>query len=433
MVSRSATRFSCALVVLWHFLPACALAGTQGDGVVPASYAAEPANDYDSSWKKDGFRIVPYGAFWSDMIYASERTNPGAFTLFVPSEETQGEDMYVLDARRSRFGFDLAGPDLPIDGGMQSGGKLEIDFHGDFITENRAGVLLRHAYWEAKNERRRILVGQYWDVISPLMPGTLNYSVGWLGGNIGFRRTQVRYERFGHFSEDVAWTLQSSLNQDIVPDFPTDPGVVRESSGWPIIEARAAVTLNPDAGARATTLGVSGHIGQTGFDFLTTGPPPLDLPPQDDARFDTWSYNIDLSAPICKRGTLQAEFFHGENLSAFLGGIGQGVCPCARIPIRSIGGWGDFQYQWTEYFSTCVGYGVDDPRNGDFLFGRTYNQFIFANFLVNLTDTLSSGIEVTYWKTLYQELRAGAIPDDELGPTAPGKSVVVDWMIKYAF
>ncbi len=119
--------------------------------VVPTSYAFDFGTD--RAWRKGGFRVVPYGAFWADMTYASERTNPGAFTFFVLSEEVQGEDAFTINARRSRFGFNAAGPVIPIDGGMQTGGQVEIDFQGEFVIENRAEVLLRHAYWEAKNAR----------------------------------------------------------------------------------------------------------------------------------------------------------------------------------------------------------------------------------------------------------------------------------------
>ena len=292
---------------------------------------------------------------------------------------------------------------------------------------------LRHVYWEAQNERQHVLVGLTWDVISPLYARTVNFSAGWLAGNIGFRRAQFRYERFESLSDDLLGTLQVSLNQDISPDFPTDPGVRREASNYPVIEARGALTLNPEAGARAATLGVSGHIGETGFDFLAAGPPPLNLPPEGGARFPTWSYNVDLALPIGPHAHLQAEFFRGLNLSPFLGGIGQGVCPCNRVPIDSIGGWADLRYEWTERLSTHVGFGLDDPRNEDFLVGRTYNQFIFANVVCMLTPNLSTGFEVSQWRTLYQDTRAGLIPPSELGPTAPGNAVTVDWMVKYEF
>ncbi len=386
------------------------------------------------AWQKSGFRIVPYGAFWADMIYATERTDPGSYTLFVPSRQQQGEGAFTIDTRRTRLGADVNGPRIEALGDVENGGRVEIDFHGNFVTENRAGVLLREAYWEAKNERFRILIGQTSDVISPLYPGTLNYSVGWAGGNIGFRRAQFRAERYLAASEQMWFTFQGALCQDIVADFPTDPGVIRETSDWPIVQARTAVTLGPrGANANPIELGFSGHVGETGFDFLVAGPPPLSLQPQDDARFKTWSFNVDLQVPFGPWMGFQGEFFTGANLSSFLGGIGQGVCPCLRVPIRSTGGWGQLWFDWTSSLRSYAGFGIDDPNNNDILFGRTCNQFIFANLVVDVANNLTTGIEVTYWKTLYQERRVGLIPADQLSPAEPGKSVVIDWMVKYSF
>ena len=49
-----------------------------------------------------------------------------------------------------------------------------IDFQNSVLTtENKATVLLRHAYAEVKDDDFRFLVGQTWDVISPLTPGML--------------------------------------------------------------------------------------------------------------------------------------------------------------------------------------------------------------------------------------------------------------------
>ena len=386
------------------------------------------------TWKVGEFKVSPYGAFWADMIYATERTNPGAGTLYVFSPETHGEDAFTIDARRSRFGLDVTGPTIPALGWSETGGKVEIDFRGDFITENRAGVLLRHAYWEATTSQSRLLVGQTWDVISPLQPGVLNYAAGYNAGNIGFRRTQFRAERYFEVSPCCKFTFQGSLNQDIVTDFPTDPGVNRETSDWPVVEGRMAVILGRRGhGAEPVQVGVSGHIGETGLDFLTPGPPPLNLPPLDDARFKTWSLNVDVRFPITDRFGFQGEFYTGANLSPYLGGIGQGVCPCLRVPIRSTGGWFEVWYDWTTRLHSHAGFGLDDPNDRDSLLGRIYNHFVFVNLVVDVTDRLTTGCEVTSWKTLYHEKRVGQIPPNELTPSQPGESITLDWMIKYSF
>ncbi len=387
-------------------------------------------------WSCGGFKVTPYGAFWADMIYETRDTVPGHFTLFVPSSDvhSSNSNAFYVDMRRSRFGFNLAGPRIGAFSRAKSQGRVEIDFIGDFITANQPKARLRHAYWEVGDEDFRLLVGQTWDIISPLNPGVLNFSVGWMGGNIGFRRAQFRAERYLHPADDVTVTLQGSLNEVITTDFTSDQNIQREVNGWPTAEGRTAIAWNNTlGGGQPAEIGISGHIGETGFDFLETGPPPLNLPPEHNARFRTWSFNVDMRYPIGDRFGLQGEFFTGANLATFLGGVGQGVCACTREPIRSMGGWFDLWYDWTSRLHSHVGYGVDDPNNNDSLLGRSYNQFIFANITLDVTDKLLTGFEVTSWKTLYHEERVGLIPDDQLSPSAPGKSIVLQWMVKYGF
>mgnify|MGYP005839350737 FL=1 len=384
------------------------------------------------AWTKGDFKIVPYGFLWADMIYGTDRTYPGAYTLWVPSRPTQGEEMFVIDARRTRLGLNIEGPRIAYFNNAKSGGQVEIDFMGVMDSiENKPSILLRHAYWEAKNDYMRIVVGQTWDLISPLYPGTLSYSVGWDGGNIGYRRTQFRLERYFHVSDTLLLTAATSLNQDIVPDLATVANVNRESAGWPVIMWRTAATIGPRGkGCRPLEVGVSGHIGETGLDFLVAGPPPLNLPPRDDMRFRTWSLNLDVKKQLTDRLGVQGELFTGENLSPFLGGIGQGVCIGSRNTIRAAGGWIDGWFDITPKLHMHAGYGIDDPNNVDFFYGRTYNHFIFWNLSYDITKQLVSGIEVTSWKTLYQDRRPAPL---NTAPTLPGESVTIEWMVKYGF
>jgi len=378
------------------------------------------------AWAKGDFKIIPYGSLWADMIYESQRTYPGPYTLWVPSEQTEGEDAFYIDARRTRLGLDVEGPRIPFFCCAKSSGRVEIDFMGDTALENKGAVLLRHAYWQVKDDCFALLVGQTWDVISPLYPGSLNYSVGWDGGNIGYRRAQFRAERYLHFSPEFLMILQGSLNQNVVPDFATTAGVDREATDWPIIEGRMATRLGPRGeGCLPMELGVSGHVGQTGYDFG-----PLAPPIADDVRLLTWSFNVDAMVPITPCLRFQGEFFTGDNLSAFLGGIQQGVDLVRRTGIRSTGGWIDLRYDWTPRLHSCVGYGVDDPNDNDITYGRTYNQFLFGNVTFDITKKFLTGFEVAFWRTLYQDTRVAPVVPQ---PTQPGESVVTQWMVQYSF
>ncbi|MCR9296919.1 MAG: hypothetical protein NXI32_29770 [bacterium] len=395
--------------------------------VVPVGDTEDP-----SSLRVGGFRIRPYGSLWTSAVVASNRTNPGPFTLWVLPVGQSAETAFELDARRTRAGLDIEGPELNLLGSsFDTSAIIEVDFFGEFLTENSTGVRLREAYWQAESDGWTLLAGQTWDIINPLRPRTVNFSVGWAGGNIGFRRTQLRLERAIPLRVgELQW--QGSINQDIIPDFRTVEGINRESAAYPVIMTRVGYRI-PSGIGRGFQIGASGHIGETGFDFTLPGPPPLNIPPEDDARFKTWSVNLDLEIPLSSTLMLRGEGFHGSNLSPFLGGIGQGVCPCNRGTIHSSGGWGEVAKQWNDHFDSHLGGGIDDPANGDFLIGRSLNQFIFVNTFWRCNEQLSTGLELTWWRTAYTETRGGLIPPEELLPAGFNTSYVTEWTIRYDF
>ncbi len=426
----------------------------QGTPVLPASMSRadqRPAAEVDYftlpelrgemkrfAWSKGDFRIIPYGYLWASMIYETSRTNPGAYTVWVFSDDDEGEDNFVVDIRRTRLGLDIEGPAIPLLNLSKSSGRVEIDFQSPTtsIDANRPTVLLRQAYWEGENDNYKLLIGQTWDVISPLYPGMLLYTVGWDAGNIGYRRAQIRLDRYLRFNNQFMVTSQVSLNENIVSDLSTVTGVERESTNWPLIQGRLAFTLgNRGKGCRPIVLGAFGHIGEQGFDFKSNVPAalnPLGLPAEDDVRIETWSYGFDVTVPVTDRLTVKGEYWNGANLGTFLGGIGQGVCPCLRKAIRANGGWLDVGFDVTPRLHTHTGFGIDDPNvEEDALFGRAYNQFLFTNVSYDVTNKLNLGLELSYWKTLYFESRDDAgVP---LATPSPGESYRLEFVTRYGF
>ncbi|MBN2473714.1 MAG: hypothetical protein JXB62_03850 [Pirellulales bacterium] len=366
------------------------------------------------AWTKGDFKIVPYGYLWANMVYETERTYVGDYTLWAISAGDEGEDAFHVNAKSTRLGLNVAGPRLRWFNCAPSGGKIEFDFQGSYTVENKPGVLLRHAYWEVKNSDFRLLAGQTWDVVSPLLPGTIMYSVYWGAGNIGYRRPQFRAERYLAFSDTFLLTLQGSLNTDASSDFTTGKIENGDHSGWPLLEGRTAVTLGRRGKYfRPIVVGASGHIGEVLIDFGT----------RDDAPIRTWSFNVDLRAPITDRLGFQGEFFTGENLGSFLGGIVQGIDVPGQRPIRSTGGWMEIWYDLTSDLHTHVGYTIDDPDDNDVSAGgngRTYNHAYWGNIVYDVTDSFLVGFEVGSWRTLYTDKR-------------PGESVRFEFMARYGF
>lgn len=353
------------------------------------------------------------------MVYETERSNAGDYTLYVLSAQDQGEPAFHVDAKSTRVGFDVAGPRIPFFNCAATGGKVEIDFQGNFTTENKGSVLLRHAYWEAKDETFRILAGQTWDVISPLNPTTVMYSINWGAGNIGYRRAQFRGERYFAFSDTLLWTVQGSLNGNIIADVPNSFGtgtVIGDHSPWPILMGRTALTFGERGkGGLPITLGVSGHIGEVVYDFLAP-------PARDDAYIRTWSMNVDLRVPITERFGFQGEYFIGSNLGAYMGGILQGVDTGFRRGIYDRGGWLQLWYDITPRLHSNVGYSLDDPLDRDLssAAARRYNSVVWGNLIYDITKQFQAGLELGSWRTLY------------VGKT-PGESIRLEFMAKYTF
>ena len=178
--------------------------------------------------------------------------------------------------------------------------------------------MLRHAYFEVKNEDFRLLVGQTWDVISPLYPGMLLYSVGWDAGDIGYRRAQFRDERYFALS-DVSLVTAQLLDQPGRLSRYHRPDQRASRSNWPIVEGRVAWTVgHRGPGCLPITVGLSGHIGEDEFDSTVLG---------RDNRRRTWSGDLDVRVPMNECWGVEGECYVGENLSPFLGGIGQGIDP----------------------------------------------------------------------------------------------------------
>lgn len=363
-------------------------------------------------WKKGDFSITPYGFLWTNMAYETERTNNGDYTLWAYSAQEFGDPTFNVDAKNTRLGFDVVGPRFACLNCAQSGGKVEIDFQGNFVTENKGTLLLRHAYFEIKDEQFRLLAGQTWDVISPLNPNSIMYSVYWDAGNIGYRRPQFRAERYMAFSDTLLLTVQGSVNADVNMD--TVPaGITNDHSGWPLLEGRAALTIGERGkGCLPTVVGVSSHVGE----YRVTFPGAVDLP----AR--TWSLNGDIKIPINECWGFQGEIFTGENLSTFLGGIGQGYDFTLRQSVYSQGGWFEAYHYWNKALHSHAGLFIDDPNDANLsaATARTYNQVYFGNIIYDVTKQFSIGLEVSSWRTLYK------------GET-PGESVRTEFMAKYGF
>jgi len=236
-------------------------------------------------------------------------------------------------------------------------------------------------------ERFNIIAGQTWDVVSPLNPTTLNYSVAWYAGNIGYRRPQIRLTKSFALSDDLDLTFEGALARNIGSNVfsVTESG---EDSGHPMYQGRTSLTF-PLIGERATTVGFSGHWGKEKFDT-------------NRKEFDTWSLNLDVTQPINEWLALKGEYFQGANLNQFLGGIGQGINTTLNEEISSKGGWVAASIGPFDKLNFNTGFSMEALDDNDLNTGnRRINSSIFGNVIYSFNKSTAIGLEVSRWRTDY--------------------------------
>jgi hypothetical protein len=114
--------------------------------------------------------------------------------------------------------------------------------------------------------------------------------------------------------------------------------------------------------------------------------------------------------PVASAVTLKGEWYDGDNMDAFLGGIGQGVKSSNFHGIHSQGGWAAVEVEAGKGWSLTGGGGIDDPRKADLpSSGRDLNECLFANAIYAVTKNAKVGLELARWRTEYA---TGTVADD---------------------
>ena len=359
------------------------------------------------------------GYFKADYSFDQARVSPGNYAIKVlngPEDEVTN-----MTARETRIGFDFSWADE----GIRSDAKLEFDFYGLGAApaslnsmENKAAPMLRHAYLKLTKGHWTVLAGQTSDVISPLVPKTVNYTVGWAQGNIGYRRPQFRLSTWaglgsGKLTACVAATrtIGHDLDQHWVEGSPdsligTGDGIDDGAdSPMPTIQGRLGLEAGIGAKGHAA-IGVSGHFGREEAK-ITTYDLAGGVLEKGSRELESWSFNVDLKVKLSDCLNLSGEYFMGQNLGAYLGGVLQDYSPTFN-EIGAKGGWGMISLVPGEKTVFNVGYCFDDPDEGDFIIPEessgtmiNMNSVFFGNIMYSVTKNVTAMIEGSYLKTTY--------------------------------
>ncbi|MFH2144482.1 MAG: hypothetical protein ABII75_00420 [Candidatus Omnitrophota bacterium] len=353
------------------------------------------------------YGVKLYGKIKADLAFDDSTVTNGNYGQWVANESaTVGKDVDAMNltASETRLGLDFKGPDYED---METSGKIEVDFFDTTVAQNKAEMYMRHAYvklaWPDMD--LSVLAGQTWDVVAPLNPTTLNYSVAWWQGNVQYRRPMIAVKKGIDLESDMKLTLEGAVARNIgsAADTTTftntnvDTGVDNAS---PILEGRIALSL-PLLTEKSSTIGLSGAVGTE--TMYTNAAKTL------SNDYDVNLIAIDVSLPLVEGIALKGEWWTGENVDAFLGGVGQGVNTTLLKSIEADGGWLAVAFGPYEDWSFNVGYGVDDPDDADLATGgRAENEIMFANVIYSMNEAVKVGLEISDMETKYKPAAGAA-------------------------
>lgn len=348
--------------------------------------------------KDFGFK---FGGFLkADLMYDTNRLYPGNYVLYVPAYTGENNNEFFLTARESRLSLDFWWKEEA----WTTTAYMEFDWQNDntLAVENKAVPMIRHAYLKFGKCNWTILAGQTSDIISPLVPATANYTVLWDQGNIGYRRAQMRFSTWKQMRENCKMSFDVGLTRNITGNLWDDgkensKGSVEDGAdaGMPAVQGRLG--LGKKMGEEGKfDLGLSGHFGQETYG------------PEDSLSIDSWSFNADLAVVVNSKVGLKGEFFMGENLGQYLGGIGQSLNPINEA-LPAMGGWAMLSLTPKPRVTFNIGYGFDDPDEAEWTCpedGESYvlkdmNSEMFGNVFYNVNKNVQAIFEVAYMKTEY--------------------------------
>lgn len=348
--------------------------------------------------EKPSFEFTPYGLIKLDGSYDQNLTSHGNFVMWVNPPTYDGDDeQFNMTANETRMGLQINSTGYEK---VNIRGNIEFDLYASVasgVTETDPVLQLRHAYFAVSSNQVELLAGQTWDLVSPLNPPTLNYSVLWGCGNTGYRRPQIRLTYTTPAGQatnvQLAGGFFRTFGEDLDPTFSLAAG--ESSDGYddgtdaaiPSLQGGLDITHDWPTG-NSIRLGLSALWGklkaETNFGNY-----------EEYENWGVWSHCLFAT----KSGLgISGEFYTGSNLGSYLGGILQ---ESTIDGVKSTGGWASAWVTPTPKLKLNAGFGLDQVDEDDIASGRAKNRCVFGNVMYSYVPNFTVGFELASWKTEY--------------------------------
>lgn len=349
---------------------------------------------------KPGFDVNWYGQVKLDASWDQNPTSHGNFIMWVkPQSSDESDAQFNMTHRATRLGLRAKSTGIE---NATLGGNIEVDLYGGG-DENKALLLLRHAYFTVQSGKFRMLAGQSWDLIAPLNPATLNYPVLWGAGNIQYRRPQISmfYALKKTETTSAEWGVGAfrTIGSDLTPTFSLATGETadgtEDGSDAAIPSIQSLFDVNHKSASGTTVRGgVSGLWGRLKSE-TNLG---------HSENYESWAASAHFMASWANGAGFSSEVFTGSNLGSYFGS----VLNTNRIDgLATTGGWASAWVKLNKKTTLTGGFSVDDPKDADLNASeRSRNQVVFGNVKYAIFAPVIFGVEVSQWQTDYVDADA---------------------------
>ena len=341
------------------------------------------------------FDMKWYGYVKLDGAYDQTRTSHGNFVMYVRPGDDNSQ--FNMTANQTRFGFNGTGSGY---GKATVNAKVEVDLYGNGAAENKPALLIRHAYFTVQSGNTKLLAGQSWDLVSPLNPPTLNYSVLWGCGNAQYRRPQISlWQTFGN--DNTKATLATgffrNMGSDIIELSLATAGEAADGeddgtdAAIPSVQGLLDINHKLASGAKIR-FGASGLWGQLKAESNAG----------HSSNYSSWMAGGHFMFSLPSGAGFATEAYTGSNTGTYLGGI---LNASTTEGVGATGAWASAWMKATPKLKLAAGFGIDQVNKDDINDNdRQNNQCVFANFNYTLVPGATMGLELSQWQTEYKNV-----------------------------
>lgn len=325
--------------------------------------------------------IVPYGRIELDAIYSTRNTNPldpGQFNGYATAAGKSGNSSATFNPRYSVFGIRAD----RTDGTHQLTGVVETDFYSQTDNAGNISPRLRLAYarYSPNNGRTSITAGMDWTPVMGLHPNLIDFSIMGYNGNLWQRLPQitVRHQFTPNF-EGLLTVFRFERGLSAIAPYTqrrpfTGAGAVGGAAFGGSENAFNDPVQMPYVGTRFAYTGTGNMQGymialNAAYRHYRSAPTAVltstgsSIPTAGDIT--SYLVGAELVVPITSRLKFSGEIAYGQALDIEFFRFGQGRNLGTGNEIRTLVGWAELDYAYSDHYTFIAGYGFDNPLNSD--------------------------------------------------------------------